>query len=353
MLIDLSNNRPIWQQAGGDTNRNYAETCLSWGVILNGPGEYGAWPDCIVEMSKHRKSKKVTDIRRFSEEIQPGHLVVLRLGTNNVVAVGEVRENYIWDDSFGDIDGWDLQHIRRVNWLWSDLANPKIFPVYALKQGDTTQRLDPKSEVNNWLTTLDISEAVFKQSLVPMPQGLNFDTTIKDVAEYLYGRGVSGNSVNFLLAEFDELVRIAEWYHQSQTWPSESETLAYLVVPLLRALGWSPQRMGIEWNSVDLALFDDLPRSDENLNVVVECKKMGYSCLTAKSQAENYAKNKPNCQRLIVTDGQRYGVFLKENDSFILKAYLNLIRMRSEYPVYNARGIQEAFRIMAPEFKRL
>ena len=28
--------RTIWQQASGDTNRDYAEWCLKW-MILNGP----------------------------------------------------------------------------------------------------------------------------------------------------------------------------------------------------------------------------------------------------------------------------------------------------------------------------
>lgn len=37
MKIDLEN-RNIWQQAAGDSNRNYVGICLDWDVILNGPG---------------------------------------------------------------------------------------------------------------------------------------------------------------------------------------------------------------------------------------------------------------------------------------------------------------------------
>ena len=40
-------NKKIWQVAAGDTNRNYADICLFWDVILNGPGSEGANPDVI------------------------------------------------------------------------------------------------------------------------------------------------------------------------------------------------------------------------------------------------------------------------------------------------------------------
>ena len=114
--------------------------------------------------------------------------------------------------------------------------------------------------------------------------------------------------------------------------PSEHETVAYLVVPLLRALGWTPQRMAVEWNHVDLALFNQLPRRDESLRVVVEAKKMDNSCLTAMSQAMSYAQGKSGCHRLIVTDGLRYGVYIRGQEVFNLYAYLNSTRLRGRPP---------------------
>lgn len=349
MKIDLAN-RQIWQQGSGDKNRSYGDLCVRWDVILNGPGNFGKWPDCIAVMEEERSSRKITDIRRFAEEIQSGDIVVLRSGTDSALAVGEVVGDYLWSDTFGDIDGWPLQHVRRVKWLWSNLEQPKTFKIYSLKQGDTTQLLMPTGEVMNWLTELEISEEKFERELCPLPLDWKENISIDRIAEYLYAKGVSSNSVNFLMSEFDELVRIASWYQTSKTNPSESETIAYLVVPLLRALGWSPQKMGIEWNRVDLALFKSLPRSDENLEVVVECKQMGWSCLNALSQAETYASSRPQCKRLIVTDGHRYGVFLKKKSGFVLYSYLNLTRLKAEYPVYEARGIHEALYSMTPEF---
>jgi hypothetical protein len=69
--------------------------------------------------------------------------------------------------------------------------------------------------------------------------------------------------------------------------------------------------MAVEWNSVDVALFERLPRSDATLQVVVEAKKMENSCLTAKTQAASYAECRGGCRRLIVTDGLRYGVYVR------------------------------------------
>lgn len=127
--------------------------------------------------------------------------------------------------------------------------------------------------------------------------------------------------------------------------------MAYLVVPILRALGWTPQKMAIEWHNVDLALFDQLPREDKNLAVVVEAKKKDNSCLTAKSQAQGYADGKDNCKRLIVTDGLRYGTYLKTENEYILYAYFNLVSLKDHNPIYNCKGVKEALRIMTPEWR--
>ena len=78
-------NKVIWQQASGDTDRNYIETCLKWDVILNGPGNAGSFPDAKVILKENgMSSKKVTDLSRFSEKMEDGDVVVLRLGTDKI-----------------------------------------------------------------------------------------------------------------------------------------------------------------------------------------------------------------------------------------------------------------------------
>jgi hypothetical protein len=343
-------NKHIWQQACGDTDRNYSAVCLEWDVILNGPGYAGPYPQCIdVFKQQKRKGKKIADLKRFAEEMKDGDLVVLRLGTSEVLGVGQIVGRYEWSNLFSDIDGWDLQHLRRVRWLWKFQGKPKKFNTYSLKQGDTTQRLTSK-DVLDWLKTLNISDNDFQKPLSRLPEVDLREVNHDEIAEYLYEQGISSNSIETLIKEFDELRRIAKWY-QTKDAPSESETVAYLVVPLLRALGWTPQKMAIEWNNVDIALFDQLPRLDEHLSVVVEAKKKGNSCLMAKSQAEGYARGKKNCKRLIVTDGLRYGVFIKKNEEYALCAYFNLTYVKDKHQIYKCKGVKQALKMMTPEWK--
>lgn len=344
-------NRRIWQQASGE-GRNYSAICLQWDVILNGPGERGPWPACIENEKWDRSLRKITDMRRFCEEMKSGDLVVLRGGTSLVYGVGEVVGEYEWLHEFSDVDGWDLQHTRRVKWLWKNEL-PQKFNTYALKFGDTTQEIDYQSPIINWLNELEIPEENYQREIVKLPKLKSTDYTLEnDIAEYLYEKGVASNSIENLLKEFSELRRIAKWY-QDKYDPSESETIAYLIVPILRALGWSPQKMAIEWHKVDLALFNQLPREDSNLAIVVEAKRKGNSCLTAKSQAELYAKGKSNCKRLIVTEGTRYGIYVQKDNEFHLYAYMNLIELRDEYPIYKCFGVKEALRAMTPEWNEL
>jgi len=340
-------NITYWQQAAGDKDRNYVAQCINNDVILNGPGEYGHFNDYYEQYTLNDvSSRKITDLNRFCNEIKEGDIIVLRLGTNEVLGVGVVIGEYEWIDYFGDVDGWDLQHTRRVKWLWS---GNKKFSTYTLKQGDTTQKLTSK-EVIEWIECLDLKSSENREiKILPLNQKYHIPFSV--IEESLFSFGVSDISIRNLSNEFNSLVRIASWYTKYDN-PSEFETVSHLTVPLLKNLGWTPQKMAIEWRNVDIALFENLPRKDENLSVVIEAKKKDSSCLSAFSQAEGYAKDKNNCQRLIVTDGLRYGVYLKDKttNEFVLYAYVNLLRLQNSYPIYNCHGACEAFKAMTPEW---
>ena len=251
------------------------------------------------------------------------------------------------------MDGWSNSHIRRVRWLWSSPGAPKTFDTYTLKLGDTTQRLN-SPDVYSWLESLEIPDGVRDRQPIELPH-IGSNASVEDISEYLFSKGVSSASISNLLNEIGEFIRVSNWYKREEH-PSESETVSYLVVPLLRALGWTQQKMAIEWNRIDIALFSDLPRKMDNLSIVAEVKRMDSSCLSAFEQAKSYALEARHCKRLIVTDGLRYGVFVKRKEAgcqddqdFSLHAYLNLTRLRHEYPVYECMGAKEALRVMAPE----
>lgn len=345
--------KTIWQVAAGDTDRDYAKLCLKWDVILNGPGSEGAWPECQQALKNdwELSARKITDLRRFAEEIKREDYVVLRKGTTDVHGFGVVVGDYEWNEEFGDIDGWDLEHVRRVKWLWSDNGTPMSFPTYTLKLGNTVQLLDSQP-VMDWISGLLIEQQTIDRPLVSLPIPSR-DIEWNKVSEYLFDKGVASNAIENLTREIDELIRISKWYQRTGR-PSESETVAYLVIPLLRALGWTPQKMAVEWRSVDVALFNILPRYDKNLSVVVEAKQKDRSCLNAKSQAQSYAEQdgRSSCSRLIVTDGVRYGVYFKKDGVFSSQpqAYLNFTRMRESYPLLSCKGTKEAFLFMSADW---
>ena len=342
--------KKIWQHAAGDTDRNYVDLCLRWDVILNGPGGYGPWPDCQQALMENGVSKrKITDLRRFCEEMEDGHVVVLRLGTSEVYAVGLIVGGYEHVKEFNDVDGWDISHVRRVRWLWKYNEGPKKFEKFALKSGDTTQRLSTPT-VESWLQTAEINDTEVSCQLEVLPDNSSYvNLSIDAISDYLFDSGVASQSISNLLDQMGELVRIAKWYSRSGESPSERETISYLVVPLLRTLGWTPQRMAIEWNKIDVALFNRLPRTDDNLSVVVEAKKIWGASLTALPQAQGYAGDYDNCRRLILTDGLRYGAFVKDDAKFTLGAYMNLTDLRDDYPIHGCRGAKDALLAMSPE----
>jgi hypothetical protein len=202
-------------------------------------------------------------------------------------------------------------------------------------------------EVANWVATLTRPQRRTPLPKLPIPPT---EIGLDEVSRHLFDHGVASTSITQLVGEVDELVRVGDWYRRTKV-PSEHEAVATLVVPLLRALGWTPQKMGIEWNRVDVALFQKLPRDNENLRVVVEAKRMNLSCLSARSQALGYAERHESCHRLIVTDGLRYGVYRRNSDkTFTLHAYMNLARLRDAYPVLDCGGAKEALLSMAPEW---
>lgn len=176
-----------------------------------------------------------------------GDLVVLRSGTTDVYGVGVIVGDYQWHDMFGDINGWDLQHVRRVRWLWKEPKEPQRFPLYTMKLGDTTQRLDAPI-VREWLKQLQVVLNAEIALVVQLPELSDIcPTSLEEISEFLFERGVASDSIETLVRQIGELTRIAKWYKKTDS-PSESETVAYLVAPLLRALGWTPQKMAIEWN---------------------------------------------------------------------------------------------------------
>ena len=110
--MDAANpTRTVWQLAGGPASRMFADVFLKYGVGLIGPGDAGSW-------TPERDDDEFEGgfVRRLSREVKVGDVFLLRTGMSTICAVGIVASEYMYLNQFDDVNGWDLQHGRRVRW---------------------------------------------------------------------------------------------------------------------------------------------------------------------------------------------------------------------------------------------
>jgi hypothetical protein len=263
-----------------------------------------------------------------------GDVVLLRLGSQQVCAVGVVAEQHpVHIDEFGDIDGWRLQHTWRVRWT----KKCKSFPQRTFRRrfGKVST-----SNVMTWLSGFEFPEGACDRPLKPLPPATP-EVTDEELVGQLLERGFPAERVAELVATLHSTRRLVEWYKAGGASlsgrPSEHETITYLVVPFLLGLGWSKKTVAIEWNHIDLVLFVQLPAEHVKPVCAIEVKSFGRSVFAYSDQAAGYALGL-DCSRYVVTDGVRYALFEKGLDGFSLRAYLNITRLRNSYPVYDKRA---------------
>lgn len=350
-----------WQIAAGDGNRNYADICLNHNVVLMGPSHTGSWIDALSGVDARANlqesgwsQRKLTNLETFMFSVAPDDLIVLRIGRSEVHGVGYVRTPYIFDPLFSDVDGWDIAHAHKVEWVWKrterKIDNEGDFK-NALNWGDTTQKLDPNNPKTaglfEWIQTLPEPTGAIPVSSIKAGKQLKVDY----ITRHLFDYGMGSGSLSDIENKIKDLCSLAAWYKKYQA-PSESETVTHLVVPLLLALGWTPQRIALEFHQAgkgraDIALYANGNRSKYEPICLIEAKKYDSSCLSAEGQIRVYAQELKYVRRLVVTDGIRYGFFVRQDgeDEFpkTPNAYLNLTDLRDNYPIYgDCKGADEA-----------
>lgn len=260
--------KQLWQVGAGDTDRNYGTVCLKYNVMIVGPGRPGPYTEELYAEAGDIKNS----IRRFYDAAK-GDVVLLRIGTGEVLAVGEIMdEQPQWLEAFGDVDGWDLQHTRRVRWFE---GSNKSFPSQTFGTRARTFAGVASEPIHKWLTQLQMNSSARQRRLSSLPTpGSRLGTT--ELAGRLFIEGLGSEYVDRLVSVLGSIQRVAAWYQNESKRPagrpSETETIRYLVIPLLFSLGWSEQTCAIEWKRVDVALFAKTPSTDETLACVVEAK---------------------------------------------------------------------------------
>ena len=326
--MDLAG-KNVWQVAAGDGRRRYEDVCFRYQVMMIGPGERGPFDE-----TAYAGVTAQNVIRRFYSCPGGGDVVLLRLGTGDVLAVGEVAgDDTLHVEEFGDIDGWRLQHCRHVR--WAEASKPFAPGTFRGRFGQVKQ-----PEVREWVHGFDYPEELRRKDLPQLPEDAG-RLADQALGALLVQGGMSAQLVGRLLMTIESLRALIEWYKEepegSSRRPSEQETITYLVIPLLFSLGWSEKTVAIEWKNIDMALLEESVSGPPRPSCVVEAKSFGKSVFAAEEQAMNYAAQQ-GCDWHIVTDGVRYSCFNKQEDEYVLSSYLNIMRLRERYPVYDHRA---------------
>ena len=303
------NTYTIWQVSAGPSDRSYADQFLNHDLALIGPGDAGSW---LSERSDQEFGGGF--VRRFAVELQTGDVLLLRTGISTICAVGLVASEYQYLPQFDDINGWDLQHGRRVRWCI--LPEPYDFgePVF----GANPPRLSR-------VQAGDIVDYAirFVQS-PPTDWQIRALSTLPEEEPKLE---VYPSELQEIIAQVQDLERLYWDVDVFGDRPMEDELIAHYVIPFLRALGWPIERIAVEWHNIDVCVFTKLPRIPEHCHYLIEAKRLGAGVEGALDQAVGYVSALGVRRDVVVTDGIRYRMYNASKD-FTPVAYANLARLK-------------------------
>ena len=303
------NERAVWQVSGGPSDRSYADQFLKCAVALIGPGDVGRW-----RPERPDEEFEGGFVRRFAADLRTGDVLLLRRGLSTIYAVGLVASEYVYLPQFDDVNGWDLQHGRRVR--WSRLPEPHDFGSSVF--GASPPRLSriQAEDIVDYALRFVRSPPTDWQSRrlkeLP-PEERELDETPSELREIV-------SQVHDLLTLYGDVVAFGER-------PLEDELVAHNIVPFLRALGWPVEKIAVKWRNVDVCVFSKLPRVPENCHYVIEAKRMGAGVEGALEQAIGYVSALGVQCDVVVTDGIRYRMYEAEK-GFAPVAYANLERLK-------------------------
>jgi len=301
--------RTVWQVSGGPIDRSYADVFLKHGIALIGPGDPGRWGP-----ERGDDEFEGSFVRRFASEVKPGDIVLLRIGQSRVRAIGLIADDYVYLSQFDDVNGWDLQHGRRVRWfkLPQDYdfasqvfgANPPRFSKVATAEVLDYAHRFVTSPPTHWQTA-------------PLPGLPDQEPLLAEIPEALRD----------LVAQVQDLTGLYWNRHEFGEHPTEDELITHFVVPFLRALGWPVERIAIKWRAIDVIVFRSLPRTPSECHYILEAKRLGQGIEGALAQAQGYLQAIGVQRDIVVTDGIRYRLYQADKD-FSPVAYANLSNLK-------------------------
>jgi len=328
----------VWQVAAGDSERDYKDLFLNHGLACVGPGDPGDYAEHPERYAKGTPAYR-DFMRRFCVDLAEDDLVLLKRGAAGgrwaVEAVGRVDGRYAYEPRLEDVEGWDLQHTVPVRWRVPD--QPTL--TRGLTRGTLKGVNKPAvQELAHRLWDELADHERERQPLPPQADALEDEALIGQLID----RGIASGRAEEIQRTIWRIRRLARWYGRKAAWVSEHEIRTFLIVPLLLALGWPEQRINIEYEHADIALWDrTLDQDDAQLKTVIETKRLWVGLDGAPvEQAKRYAARYEHCDRLVVSDGFRYKLLELDRDTgqWVAVAYTNLLKLRSRHPTDEAVG---------------
>lgn len=328
-----------WQVAAGEGTRDFADVFLQYGILLMGSGHLGSFREHPERYKgiKGWQRKIVT----LAESMDRGDVVVMkkRWGTKGeIVAAGRVTSDYEFLGPFDDVDGWDLRHGRKVNWFLPDfpldvngLARGTVSRVH---KGQILKAADRLLQEGNEVGAAEIPQTAKRVSE-------------EDLVGSLIWNGLRPADAEAVIRAIWHVRRLAGWYVSRMDQINEHEIRTFLIVPILLALGWSEQRIKTEWNHTDISLFAEVFEKGSKPFLILESKRMGVGLGHAERQVQLYAKQFPNCNKLVTSTGDRYWLYVKKScenwDAGKMKekhlsAYMNLFNLKDRHPYLSGVG---------------
>ena len=326
--------KTYWQIAAGAVGRNYADLFLKFGMAFVGG------------------QKQIATMI----DISVGDIILLKIGRSKVIAVGEVVVKNGWYRGNGDkswlkdIDGWDLPAYCYVDWHVPDspvktdgLTRATIQKVHQSKH----------KQLANSLLELPIRQP---EPEPPPTDPISNETILK----FLISEGLRSLAAEDLTNTLRRVRLLAEYYYNHCRWEDvrEHETRAFLIIPLLLALGWAEQQMKIELPSskgrIDIACFTKAYRGNNaDCALIIEAKGFASGLDYAPEQAQRYAEDFSSCQVIVVSNGYCYKTYVRSGSGafhITPSAYLNLLDPQDRYPLdpQNVGGALEVLKWLLP-----
>ena len=259
---------------------------------------------------------------------------------------------------FDEIYGWDLEHSRRVirqHHFTLELreirSSGELFG--GQRQMPTFIRVNSNRVLNRLRHLCGRCE---QRELADLPL-VSDPLSMDELERALFGKGLAYDAAHGVRVAIEKQRQLIDWYESlvlAPNRPAEHEVVAHVILPLLKALGWSEQLLASEWNKIDLAVFWRTPTDERHCKLVCEAKTIGAGLQDVLEQAEGYVTKigLDECDKILLTDGHRFYVYQRTEQGWAdqpaanslghrhTSAFLNLLLIRVS-PSITFSGIPE------------